>query len=146
MLPLRFLRFWFVDFPNKLIIFFVSLNNAFLQLFSLPLLIKTWVIVADVILLLLLLLLEFLFIISFISWPVLTVLLYKDPILFFLSVLWILAIFSIFKPKKSWVDYISGKSTQQIIKELLSRQDISFVLQKAEIAKSEVQLIDFSKE
>jgi len=108
--------------------------------------IKTWVIVADVILLLLLLLLEFLFIISFISWPVLTVLLYKDPILFFLSVLWILAIFSIFKPKKSWVDYISGKSTQQIIKELLSRQDISFVLQKAEIAKSEVQLIDFSKE
>ena len=42
MLPFVFLRFWFIDSPKNLIAFFASLNNAFLQLFSLPLLVNTY--------------------------------------------------------------------------------------------------------
>src|SRR3989344_4822608 len=107
MLPLRFLRFWFVDFPNKLIVFFVSLNNAFLQLFSLSLLIKTYfkpwkneyregligfsigmgmaiktfVIIADIVLLFILLVFEFLFFIGFVIWPIVTLsLLFYDSL------------------------------------------------------------------
>ena len=41
-LPLVFLRFWFFEAPGGLIAFFASLNNAFLQLFSLPILIRTY--------------------------------------------------------------------------------------------------------
>ncbi|HSW87914.1 MAG TPA: hypothetical protein VLG12_02005 [Candidatus Saccharimonadales bacterium] len=41
-LPLLFLKFWFVDSPKKIILYFGSLNNAFFQLFSLPLLLKTY--------------------------------------------------------------------------------------------------------
>lgn len=41
-LPLVFLRFWFLEAPRGLTAFFVSLNIAFLQLFSLPLLVKTY--------------------------------------------------------------------------------------------------------
>src|SRR3989344_1776075 len=92
MLPFVFLRFWFIDSPKNLIAFFASLNNAFLQLFSLPLLVntyfkpwkneyregligfsigmgifvKTFVIVADVILLFILLLIEFCLFVGFI--------------------------------------------------------------------------------
>jgi len=171
-LPLIFLRFWFIDSPKNLIPVFASLNNAFLQLFSLPLLVKTYfkpwkneyreglvgfsiamgifiktcVIVVDIILLLLLLALEILFIVSFVLWPILTILLYKNLDLFFLSILWILAIFFFFKPKKRWIDSVSSKSTLEIVKELLLRKDVSFVLQKAEIIKSEIQLIDISRE
>ncbi|MBF8249545.1 MAG: hypothetical protein HW400_146 [Candidatus Levybacteria bacterium] len=172
LLPFQFLRFWFIDFPKNLIIFFASLNKAFLQLFSLPLLVrtyfkpwkneyrqglvgfsigmgmfvKTFVILADFILLLLLFLLEVLFVAGFVAWPILTIFLYKDLSIFSLSVLWILAIFFIFKPKRNWMDSVSGKSTVEIIKGLFSRQDILFVLRKAEIIKSEIQLIDVSKE
>lgn len=41
-LPLVFLKFWFIDAPINLIGFFGSLNKAFLQLFSLQLLVKTF--------------------------------------------------------------------------------------------------------
>ncbi len=95
-LPLVFLRFWFLEAPRGLISFFASLNNAFLQLFSLPLLlqtfflpwkneyrkglvgfsiamgmfVKTFVIIVDVFLLFALLIFELIFIISFVVWPI----------------------------------------------------------------------------
>lgn len=95
-LPLIFLKFWYLEAPRGLISFFVSLNNGFLQLFSLPLLIrtyfkpwkneyrkglvgfsiamgmfvKTFVIIADIFLLSALLIFELIFIISFVVWPV----------------------------------------------------------------------------
>ena len=37
-----FLKFWFIESPIALLKFFASLNSAFLQLFSLPLLLKTY--------------------------------------------------------------------------------------------------------
>lgn len=99
--PLIFLKFWFLEAPRGLIAFFASLNNAFLQLFSLSLLVKTFfkpwkneyrkglvgfsiamgmfvktfVIIADVFLLLALLIFELVFIVSFVAWPVGVVLL-----------------------------------------------------------------------
>lgn len=41
-LPLVFLRFWFFEAPLGLIKYFLSLNTAFFELFSLPLLIRTY--------------------------------------------------------------------------------------------------------
>ncbi|OGG03277.1 hypothetical protein A2W14_00355 [Candidatus Gottesmanbacteria bacterium RBG_16_37_8] len=41
-LPIIFLRFWFWEAPASIISFFASLNSAFLQLFSLPLMVKTY--------------------------------------------------------------------------------------------------------
>ncbi len=98
-LPVIFLKFWYVDAPKGLVGFFLSLNKSFLQLLSLPLLvrtyfkpwkneyrkglvvfsigmgifIKTFVILADLILILLLLFLEIMFFISFLLWPILTI-------------------------------------------------------------------------
>lgn len=98
-LPLLFFKFWFLEAPLGLIKYFVSLNNAFLSLFSLPLLvktffkpwkneyrkgmvgvargigmtIKTFVITVDLIILILLLSFEILFILSFILTPFLAV-------------------------------------------------------------------------
>lgn len=95
-LPLIFLKFWYLEAPRGLITFFASLNNAFLQLFSLPLLIRTYfrpwkneyrkglvgfsiamgmfvkalVILADSLLLFALLALETIFMVSFIIWPI----------------------------------------------------------------------------
>lgn len=100
-LPLIFLKFWFVEVPRALIAFFASFNKAFLQLFSLPLLLKTYfkpwkneyrkgligfsifmgiliksiVIIADIVLLALILSTELVFILAFILWPIWTVLL-----------------------------------------------------------------------
>ena len=100
-LPLIFLKFWFVEAPASLISYFASLNKAFLELFSLPLMletyfkpwkneyrkglvatailigvvIKTSVIFADLILLVLLLALEVILVLAFISWPIMTLLL-----------------------------------------------------------------------
>jgi len=99
LLPLSFLKFWFIEAPILLVHFFVSLNKAFLQLFSLPLLVKTYfkpwkneyrqglvgfsiamgmfiktfVILADLILFFLLLVIELSFFIAFIVWPFVTV-------------------------------------------------------------------------
>lgn len=41
-LPILFFKFWFFEAPVELIAFFASLNKAFLELFSLPLLLKTF--------------------------------------------------------------------------------------------------------
>ena len=100
-LPLTFFKFWFLQAPLGLLDLFGSLNSAFLQLFSLPLMLKTYfkpwkneyreglvitaiflgvviktvVIFADLILLALLLMLEVIIVISFIFWPVATLVL-----------------------------------------------------------------------
>lgn len=41
-LPLLFLKFWYMDGPYGMFEYFASVNHAFFQLFSLPLLIKTY--------------------------------------------------------------------------------------------------------
>jgi len=95
-LPLIFLKFWFLESPKNLFSFFASLNSAFLQLFSLPLLIrtyfkpwkneyrkgligfsiamgmfiKTFVIIVDIFLLFFLLIFEVIFMASFVFWPI----------------------------------------------------------------------------
>ena len=177
MLPFVFLRFWFIDSPKNLIAFFASLNNAFLQLFSLPLLVntyfkpwkneyregligfsigmgifvKTFVIVADVILLFILLLIEFCLFVGFIFLPVLFIfsIIYSSlsrellfPVLFIL----ILFIFLSFKPKKSFAEIIaSQKQVIDIIKFLLKRKEINFFLKKADIKREEINLIEIQK-
>lgn len=99
-LPIIFLKFWFFEAPKGLIIFFGSLNRSFLKLVSLPLLvktffrpwkneyrkglvgfsiamgifIKTFVILADLILLLILLVIELVIFSAFIFWPIGTIL------------------------------------------------------------------------
>ncbi|MCL5434992.1 MAG: hypothetical protein M1405_01245 [Patescibacteria group bacterium] len=99
LLPISFLKFWFFEAPVSMLSFFVSLNKAFLQLFSLPLLVKTYfkpwkneyrqglvgfsiamgvfiktfVILADLLLFFLLLVIEIFLFIAFISWPFATV-------------------------------------------------------------------------
>jgi len=98
-LPFLFLKFWFVEGPKEMIAYFASLNDAFLQLFSLPLLIKTFfrpwkneyrkglvgvsiaigiviktfVILADLVILLAIITVEFICILSFILWPIATI-------------------------------------------------------------------------
>lgn len=100
-LPLLFVKFWFYEATAEILGFFGSLNHAFLQLFSLPLLvktffkpikneyregliwfsigmgmfIKTFVIAVDIVLLLILLAVELAFILLFMLWPIATVLL-----------------------------------------------------------------------
>ncbi|MBI4080464.1 MAG: hypothetical protein HY430_01705 [Candidatus Levybacteria bacterium] len=41
-LPVAFLRYWYIDAPKEILLFFDSLNTAFFQLFSLPLFLKTF--------------------------------------------------------------------------------------------------------
>jgi len=100
-LPLTFLKFWYLEAPIGILGFFGSLNSAFLQLFSLPLLIKTYfkpwkseyrkglvgfsigmgifiktfVILTDIVLLLLLLSVEIIIVLGFLFWPIDTLLL-----------------------------------------------------------------------
>ena len=42
LLPLIFLKFWYIEAPMSIIAFFASLNRAFLELFSLPLFLRTF--------------------------------------------------------------------------------------------------------
>lgn len=42
LLPVMFLKFWFIESPVALFKFFLSVNGAFFQLFSLPLLLRTF--------------------------------------------------------------------------------------------------------
>lgn len=42
LLPVVFLRFWYIESPTSFIRFFNSLNKAFLDLFSLPFLLKSF--------------------------------------------------------------------------------------------------------
>ena len=41
-LPVMLLKFWFIESPIALFKFFASLNSAFFELFSLPLLVRTY--------------------------------------------------------------------------------------------------------
>lgn len=100
-LPAVFLKFWFFEAPKTIIIFFSSLNNSALTLLSLPILVKTYfrpwkneyreglvrfsivmgifvktfIIVADLILFITLLFIELILFFSFIFWPIATVIL-----------------------------------------------------------------------
>ncbi len=99
-LPFAFLRFWFFEAPKEIYGYFASLNHAFFQLFALPLFIKTFfkplkneyrkglvgfsrgmgmvvksvIIIADLIVLIPLLFIELAVLTGFISLPVMTVL------------------------------------------------------------------------
>lgn len=101
-IPLLILKFWFLEAPRGLVSFFTSLNNAFMQLFSLPLFIKTFfkpwkneyrkglvgfsiamgmfvktfLIIADIVLLVILLIFEVIFVTGFLALPIATALLF----------------------------------------------------------------------
>lgn len=98
-LPFIFLKYWFIEAPRGLILFFSSLNSAFLNLFSLPLAVKTYfkpmkneyrqglvgfsigigmfaktfLILTDLLMFIVLLAIEFLIVLGFIAWPFITV-------------------------------------------------------------------------
>jgi len=98
-LPVILLKFWFIDSPVALFKFFASFNNAFFQLFSLPLLlrtyfqplkneyrqglvgfsramgifIKTFFIIADLLMLVILLTIEVAIFVSFVMFPIATI-------------------------------------------------------------------------
>lgn len=98
LLPFDFLKFWFIEVPKELTLYFFSLNGAFMELFSLPLMlrtffrpikneyrqglvgfsiamgmfVKTWIIIFDLLLLLLLLVFEACVVLVFIMWPFVT--------------------------------------------------------------------------
>ncbi len=98
-LPAMLLKFWFIDSPVALFKFFASFNNAFFQLFSLPLLLRTYFqplkneyrqglvgfsramgifiksffIIADLLMLIILLSLEIVIFVSFVFFPIATV-------------------------------------------------------------------------
>jgi hypothetical protein len=98
-LPVMFLKFWFYESPLGLLRFFASLNSAFFHLFSLPLFlktyfkplkneyrqglvgfsralgmfIKTWFILADILMLVLLLVFEVTIFIGYVFLPIATV-------------------------------------------------------------------------
>lgn len=98
-LPLLFLTFWYLQAPQHIVLYFASLNKAFLQLFSLPLFVRTYFqpwkneyreglvgfsrgmgifiktifIFVDTLLLCMLLALEALFLAFFLLWPVVTI-------------------------------------------------------------------------
>lgn len=100
-LPILLLSFWFFEAPRAILAYFGSLNSAFLHLFSLPLLVKTFfrpwkneyrkgligfsvgmgmaiktlVIFVDLLLFVALLTVEFCVIAGFLLMPILTVLL-----------------------------------------------------------------------
>lgn len=172
LLPVEFLRFWFWNAPKEIVCFFGSLNSAFLQLFSLPLLVKTFfrpwkneyreglvgfsigmgmfvktfVIFADIILLIALVLFEICFVVGFMAWPIVSFFLLDRLYLFFLSLISILIIFLLFKKKHPFDPLKSKKTTLDLIKNFLKRKDIQFFLQKAEIDKKEIVFIEISKE
>lgn len=99
LLPFIFVKFWFVEAPLGLLGFFASLNNAFLELFSLPLFLRTFfqplkneyrdglvwfsrimgmviksvLIVVDTLILLVLLAIEAVILITFIAFPIATI-------------------------------------------------------------------------
>jgi len=99
MLPLNFIRFWFLDAPRTMVFYFASVNKAFLHLVSLPLFLRTFfkplkneyrqglvgfsigmgigvksiLIVVDLIIFTILLMIEFLIILGFIFIPLGTI-------------------------------------------------------------------------
>lgn len=97
-LPVLFFKFWYIEAPLRLVKFFFSLNHASLQILSLPLMIRTFfkplkneyrqglvvfsiamgiivktvLILFDLVIYLAILILEVMFIILFLAWPILT--------------------------------------------------------------------------
>jgi len=172
LLPVEFLKFWFWSAPLELVAIFASLNSAFLQLFSLPLLVKTYfkpwkneyreglvgfsigmgifiktfVIAADLIILLALISLEICFTAAFIFWPFWSFLFLDKTSIFYLLILGILAVFFIFRKRPAVDLRKSSEPTLELIENFLERKDVQFFLQKAEIEKKEINLIEISKE
>ncbi len=98
-LPIDFLKFWYREAPEEIIRYFLSFNTAFLQLFSLPLLlrtffqplkneyrqgliwfsigmgigIKTLLILISFLLLSVILIFQIAFLLLFLAWPVVTI-------------------------------------------------------------------------
>ena len=98
LLPFYILKFWYLEAPAKLLNYFFHLNKAFFNLFSLPLMIRTFFrpwkneyreglikfsifmgmafktvfIVADVFIFLFLLLFEIILFLAFLIWPLAT--------------------------------------------------------------------------
>jgi hypothetical protein len=99
LLPLIFIKFWFIEAPLGMIGFFASFNHAFLELFSLPLFLrtffqplkneyrpglvwfsrimgmisKTFLILVDVLLFIIILAVEGLILVGFLTFPIATV-------------------------------------------------------------------------
>ena len=99
LLPVIFVKFWFVEAPLGLLGYFASFNHAFLQLFSLPLFLRTFfqplkneyrkglivfsrfmgmgvksgIILIDLVLLIIILAIEALILIGFVTFPIGTV-------------------------------------------------------------------------
>ncbi|MDP2585898.1 MAG: ATP-dependent Clp protease ATP-binding subunit [Candidatus Levybacteria bacterium] len=172
LLPFVFLKFWFIDSPKNLFLFFVSLNNAFLQLFSLPLLVKTYfkpwkneyreglvgfsigmgmfiktfVIVADLIIFLFLILIEICFVAGLALWPIAASFLLDNPPLFLLAIIYIVVIFFVFRKRPPFDFAKTKKSTRELIRSFLDRRDVGFFLQKAEVLKKEVASIEVTKD
>lgn len=98
LLPIIFLKFWFVEAPLSIVSYFASFNRAFLEMFSLSLFLKTFfkplkneyrpgliwfsrvmgmvikfiLIIVDVLLFLLILAIEGLLLIGFLTFPIAT--------------------------------------------------------------------------
>lgn len=103
LLPLTFLKFWYLESPREIIGYCLSLNSAFFKLFSLPLMLKTFfqplkneyrpglvrfsrvmgvmvksvLIFADMLLLIILFVGEVAVLLGFLAFPILTVLLLR---------------------------------------------------------------------
>lgn len=101
LLPFTFLKFWFIETPLEILGFFASLNTYFMELFALPLclrtffkplkneyrqglvgfsiamgmLVKTFLILVDLLILAFLLLFEAMVVLFFLAFPIITMLL-----------------------------------------------------------------------
>ncbi|HUQ85659.1 MAG TPA: hypothetical protein VM077_05005 [Candidatus Limnocylindrales bacterium] len=99
-LPIAFLKFWFFEAPREIYGFFSSVNQAFFQLFALPMFLKTFfkplkneyrpglvgfsramgmviksvIIIADLFILIPLVVFELIVFVSFVSLPLMTIL------------------------------------------------------------------------
>ncbi|HZE86782.1 MAG TPA: hypothetical protein VE090_01110 [Methylomirabilota bacterium] len=103
LLPFIFLKFWYIEAPLALLVFFASFNHAFFELFSLPLFLRTFFkplkneyrqglvgfsramgmfiksifIIVDLVILFVLLAIEIIVLVSFLIFPIATVLLLR---------------------------------------------------------------------
>jgi ATP-dependent Clp protease ATP-binding subunit ClpC len=177
LLPFQFLKFWFVTFPSELATFFVSLNNAFLELSSLHLLLKTYfkpwkneyreglvkfsigmgifvktfIILADLILFFVILIIEFFVFFSFILLPFFAIFSFFQSFPYknyfsLISLVLVLIIFLLSKPKKKFSEIIaSKKQVIDVIKFLLEKEEIKFLLEKAGIKKEEIGFVEIQK-
>ncbi|MDO8583490.1 MAG: hypothetical protein Q7R51_03085, partial [bacterium] len=161
-LPLVFLKFWFVEGPVEMAHYFSSLNSAFLQLFSLPLFVKTYFkplkneyreglvlfsiamgifvktvfIIVDLLLLFLLITVEILIVLAFVAMPTAAI------------------IFFIFKVTRTTLKISVSQNSGDIYssftkealaanpKNLLNQESVKFILNRSNIGKKEVPVIN----